>query len=256
MRQTWRKPMLGLLLLAAAPACTTLSGHKADEGPEPAEINTQLGVEYLRKGMYEASSEKLLKALDQNPRYAPAHDAIAVLYEQLGEVDKADSHYRRSLALDDNNAATMNNYGQFLCRHGKLEKAEAYFQKALKDPLYRYPEMVNTNAGICVAKVPDMERAEKYFRTALEINELYLPAIREMARVSFATGNYLGARAYLQRYEVQAKLGADLLWLAVLTEDKLGDRDTSASYALLLKKGFPDSPQARELDKWEHERNR
>ncbi len=256
MARTWLRRMSSVLLLAGVAACASAPGYKTVDGQDPAEINTQLGIEYLRKGLYQASSDKLEKALSQNPRYAPAHDAIAVLYEQLGEIGKADTHYRRSLALDGKNPATMNNYGQFLCRHDKLDEADRYFQKALKDPLYRYPEMVDTNAGICAAKVPDLPRAESYFRRALAINDKYLPAIREMARLNFATGNYLGTRAYVQRYELQAKLTAELLWLAVQTEDKLGDRDTSASYALVLKKEFPDAPETQTMMQWQHERNR
>lgn len=256
MAPTWLRRTAGILLLGGLSACATAPTHNTGNGGDPAEINTQLGIEYLRKGMYEAALEKLEKAIKQNPHYAPAHDAIAVLYEQLGENGKADTHYRRSLSLDEKNAATMNNYGQFLCRHDKLDEADTYFQKALKDPLYRYPEMVNTNAGICAAKVPDAARAEAYLRRALDINSEYLPAVREMARLSYATGNFLGARAYLQRYEQKAKLPADLLWLAVQTEDKLGDRDMSASYALKLKKEFPDSPQTRDLIQWQYERNR
>jgi len=247
---------MGAFLLAGLSACASGPAQRQAEGQDPAEINTQLGVEYLRKGMLEESSDALQKAVSQNPRYAPAHDAIAVLYEQLGEIDKADYHYRRSLALDPKNAATMNNFGQFLCRRGKLDEADGYFQKALKDPLYRYPEMVNTNAGICAAKVPDAARAEAYFRKALQINDKYVPALGEMAKLSYSTANYLGARAYLQRYEQLTKLPADLLWLAVLNEDKLGDSGASASYALLLKKDYPDSTQTRDLLQWQNERNR
>jgi type IV pilus assembly protein PilF len=221
-----------------------------------AEINTQLGVEYLRKGMHESSLQKLEKAIKQDSRYAPAHDAIAVLYEQLGEVDKADLHYRRSLSLDGKNASTLNNYGQYLCRQGKQEKADNHFIKALEDSIYRFPEMIYTNAGICAGRVPDQRKAEIYFRKALAVNASYAPALKEMIRLSFSQDNYLGARAYLQRYEAKGPLDAKMLWVAVQTEKHLGDKDALAKYMLLLKNKFPDSAQATELRKWENERFR
>ncbi len=207
----------------------------------------------MRKGMYESSLQKLEKALKQDSRYAPAHDAIAVLYEHLGETDKADRHYKRSLSLDGKSPSTLSNYGQFLCRQNKLDRAEAYFNKAVKDPLYRYPEMIYTNAGICANKVPDHRKAEKYFREALKRNPAYLPALKEMIRLSYAQDNFLGARAYIERYEAAGTLTPELLWIAVQTETRLDDKNAASRYALQLKKKFPDSAQAVNLRQWENE---
>lgn len=251
-----RQVLIVLLVSSFVAACAPTPTKKPVDNRKKAEINTQLGIEYLRKGMYETSLEKLEKAIDQDAGYAPAHDAIAVLYEQLGEFSKADKHYRRSLALDSKNPSTLNNYGQFLCRQGKLDRAERYFLKAAADPLYRHQEMVYTNAGICANRKPDERKAESYFRKALEVNKSYMPALKEMIRLSFSQDNYLGTRAYLQRYEAQGELSADLLWIAIQTEKQLGDRNAVTKYALQLKKKFPDSAQANELRKWEHERAR
>lgn len=245
-----------LFLVVWLTACVQSPAKKPVDKTKQAEINTQLGVEYLRKGMYQSSIQKLEKAIKQDSRYAPAHDAIAVLYEKLGEPDKAETHYKRSLSLDRNNASTLNNYGQFLCRQKKLKKAETYFLKAAADPLYRYPEMIYTNAGICAASAQDQRKAEGYFRKALDVNKSYPPALKEMIRLSFSQDNYLGARAYIQRYEVQGPLTAELLWIAVQTEKQLGDRNALSKYKLLLKKKFPDSAQANQLRKWEHEQSR
>ncbi|MEE9421914.1 MAG: type IV pilus biogenesis/stability protein PilW [Gammaproteobacteria bacterium] len=248
--------VLSVMIVASAlVSCARAPVKNPVTNTKKAEINTQLGVEYLRKGMHEASLQKLEKALKQDSRHAPAHDAIAVLYERLGENDKADSHYKRSLSLDGKNAATLNNYGQYLCRQNKLDKADAHFLKAVENPLYRYPEMIYTNAGICAGRVPDQRKAEGYFRKALAKNAAYAPALKEMIRLSFTQDNYLGARAYLQRYETKGPLDAKMLWVAVQTEKHLGDKDAMAKYKLLLKNKFPDSAQATELRKWENERS-
>lgn len=252
----WQRVGFLLLIATGLVACVQSPSKKPVDNTKKAEINTQLGVEYLRQSQYEASLEKLQKAIKQDPRYAPAYDAIAVLYEQLGEIDKADTHYRRSLALDSKNASTLNNYGQFLCRQKKLKKAEEYFLKAAADPIYRYPEMIYTNAGICAGKMPDQRKAEVYFRKALSVNKAYIPALREMIRLSFSQDNYLGTRAYIQRYEAQGPLTPELLWIATLTEKQLGDKNAMSRYAIQLKKKFPDSAQANQLRKWENERSR
>ncbi len=254
MKAAVRFALLALVASLLA-ACSSAPGRPQHKGPPPAEANTQLGVEYLRKGMNESALEKLKKAVRQDSRYAPAHDVLGLLYEQLGETAKAEKEYRRALSLEPDNPDFLNHYGQFLCTQGKLKKADDYFRKALKDPVYGYPWLVATNAGICAHKGGDVEKAEQYFRQALKQNPGFQPALREMIRISFARGNYLATRAYIQRYEAQkGTMTPELLWIAVRAEHELGDRNAESSYALLLKNRYPTSTEAAELAKWEHER--
>ena len=197
--------VLTLSLFGACSSVQTKSG-KSEKKQDPAEINTQLGIEYMREGMYESSMEKLKKSIKQNSSYQLAHTSIAILYEKLGEDKLADKHYRKAYNLNRRDSLTLNNYGQFLCRGGRLEEADKMFMAALKDPLYRYPEMVYTNAGICARKRPDVELSDKYFRNALKVNPTYKPALREMIRGSFSQQKYLATRAYLQRSLVFRRL--------------------------------------------------
>ena len=244
---------VGMLVVSLLGACATPSKQPArdSDAQTPAEVNTQLGIEYMRKGMYEASLEKFKKALAQNPRLAIAHASIAVLYEQLGENELADKHYVKAYQLNPNDSLILNNYGQYLCRIGRLEEADQMFTKALQDPLYRSPETILTNAGLCAEKRPDAELAEKYFRQALQKNPIFQPALRQMVRNSFAQQHYLATRAYLQRLQELAPLTAEFLWIGVRTEVELGDRNASSSYAMLLRNGFPESEQAQALIEWE-----
>jgi type IV pilus assembly protein PilF len=242
--------VLTVSLLGACSSGQTKSG-KTGEKQNPAEINTQLGIEYMREGMYEFSMEKLKKAIKQNPDYQLAHTSIAILYEKLGEDKLADKHYRKAYHLNRRDSLTLNNYGQYLCRNGRLEEADKMFMAALKDPLYRYPEMVYTNAGICARKRPDIELSDKYFRTALKVNPKYQPALREMIRSSFSQQKYLATRAYLQRLQEEEALTPEFLWIGVRAEAALDDRDAMASYALVLKNRYPESDETQALLQWE-----
>ena len=242
--------VLTLSLLGACSPVQTKSGNK-EKKQDPAEINTQLGIEYMREGMYVSSMEKMEKALKQNPDYQLAHTSIAILYEKLGEDKLADQHYRKAYNLNRRDSLTLNNYGQFMCRNGRLEEADKMFMAALKDPLYRYPEMVYTNAGICARKRPDIELADKYFRNALQVNPKYKPALREMIRSSFSQQKYLASRAYLQRLQEVGALTPEFLWIGVRTEAALDDRDALASYALVLKNQHPESDETQSLVQWE-----
>jgi len=233
-------------------ACSSNKSKFAEqEKGDPAEVNTQLAIEYMRKGMYEASMEKFRKALKQNPDLQVAHTSIAILYERLGEKDMADKHYRKAYNLNRKDPLTLNNYGQFLCREGRLDEADKMFMAAVRDPLYQYPETVYTNAGICAQKRPDLQQADTYFRKALQSNPQYPPALRKMVEISFAQEKYLAARAYLQRLQEIAPLTPEFLWIGVRAEAALGDKDAVSSYALVLKNRYPESDETQALVKWE-----
>jgi len=234
-------------------ACTSNKSRFAEqEKGDPAEINTQLAIEYMREGMYQASMEKFKKALKQNPNLQVAHASLAILYERLGENELAEKHYRKAYNLNRKDPLTLNNYGQFLCRDGRLKEADKMFAAAVRDPLYRHPETVYTNAGICAQMRPDPELADTYFRKALQANPKYPPALREMVKGSFAEEKYLATRAYLTRLQDVTTLTPEYLWIGVRAEEALGDKNAVSSYALVLKNQYPDSDETQALIKWEH----
>lgn len=219
-----------------------------------AKANTQLGIEYLRSGDLERSRHRLERAISMAPNYAPAHDAIAILYEQVGDHAAAEKHYRKSLRLDKGNAATRNNYGQFLCKQGRYDEAESAFMKAADNAYYRTPWVPLTNAGICLLGVPDNARAETYLRQALARQPTYAPALLNMGKISFAAGDFLSARGYVERYQQVVEHTPDSLWLAIQTEYALKDHQAWGNYALQLKQNFPDSEQYLLLQEWENGR--
>jgi len=248
-----------VLLLALSSGCATVSedGRVIDMEKKKADVshaNTMLGIEYLRLGNYEMSREKLDRALAADPDNTEALDAIAVLYEQVGEPDKAEKNYKKSLRVNPENPRGHNNYGQFLCMQGRYEEAEKEFLRAANDAFYETPALALTNAGLCAMRIPDEEMAEKYFRQALDLDPKYPPALLQMATLNYAGSNYLSARAYLERFREFGKQSPESLWLGVRTEYALDDHQAWGKYALTLKNNFPDSQQAAELQKWEHER--
>ena len=255
MTQNHTALLLPILLLLLSGCATTPSGD--DDGQrlkQAAKANVQLGIAYMRDGEMEMSLNKFEKAIDQDPGLAGAHGGIAVLYDRLDENDKAARHFRKALQLSPKNSQVHNNYGQFLCRQGEFEKADEQFNTAADNPVYSGRPGALTNAGTCTMQIPDLDRAEVYFRRALEIDGKFMPALMRMAQLRYDQSNYIGARAYLQRIEELAPLSPELLWLGVRVEDADGNHEASGRYALLLKNNFPDAMQTRSLQEWEDER--
>lgn len=226
--------------------CAALSSGQS-EREQLADVNRQLGVEYLRQGNLEQANERLTRAVSQDPRNAAAHGAYALLNERLNEPDLADQHYRRAIRLDGQASSILNNYGRFLCSRGQSGRGLEMFERAADNPLYGTPEVPLTNAGLCLDGLGDAERAEDYFLRALGHNARFAPALLRMAELREAAGHPMSARGFYQRYLEVARQSAETLWLGIRIERALGDRDAVASYALQLRTRFPDSDETRKL---------
>ena len=255
----YRKYVTGLLSALLLAGCAAVSDREKELNSKEnraaaAEANTQLGIEYLREGNYEQSLQKLEKALSLDSDLPAAHDAIAVLYDRVGEYKKAEQHYKKSLRLMPDSARAHNNYGQFLCARERYPEAEKQFEEAANNPFYDAVPVVLVNAGLCAWRVPDMEKAEQFFRQAIEQDPDFAPALLQMSKLKYTQDNYLSARAYMQRFQEAAEHSAESLWLAIRLEYALHDRKAVGKYANLLRTMFPDSEQAALLQEWENER--
>ena len=206
---------------------------------EAARANTQLGIEYTRKGQYTLALEKLLRALDQDDSYAPTHAAIALLYARRGENDAAERHYRRALSLDPRDTAARNNFAIFLCAQGKTEEAIPTFEALARDRSHDSPADTWENAGVCALRSGAPERAEGYFREALNINPGAPAALLQMAHLSAQKQDWLRVRAFLQRRERTTAQTAESLRLAAQAERQLGDALAADRYEQQLRRDFP-----------------
>jgi type IV pilus assembly protein PilF len=172
---------------------------------------------------------------------------LAIIYSRLGETTLADKHFRRAKSLQPKNSYTLNAYGSFLCGQKKYKEADVQFKAALKNPLYKTPEVALTNAGICARQHKDLDLAEAYLRRALQHNKRFPVALLQMSKISYETSDNQSARDFLNRYHRVAKPTAESLWLGVQIEQKMGDRDAVASYSMQLKGNFPDSTEVKLL---------
>lgn len=236
-----------LLLLLLLAGCATGSGDgrlkSRNTSNDVAETNLNLGIAYMQRGEYEKSLEKLDRAYEADPNYYETHNAYGLLYQRLGKPDLARKHFKKALSLNPDGSGTRNNYAQFLCQQGDYEEAEKMFEQAAGNPLYKTPAIPLANAGTCAVRNNDEERAEHYFRRALEVNPRIPSALLHMSRLSYEHDKYLSARGYLQRYQEVARHTPGSLWLGIRIERELGDKNAVASYGLLLKNNFPDSEE-------------
>lgn len=241
--------MLVVLVLQAACVSTTTGRTRAEpaSNQDAALQYYQLGASYFRNGTYELARDRLLRALELDPTLAIAHSTLALTYERLDNLRLAEVHYARAVKLKPDSADARNSYAVFLCRERRFDDADEQFQRISRIENVNRPELMFTNAGVCMTQKPDLERAESYYREALEYKSSYGEALLQMSLLKRSQGDSLAARAFLQRYMSANVPTAAVLYLAVQVESEIGDDRASRNLANRLLREFPDSPEARRI---------
>lgn len=239
--------------MAAALVVATASQAQSTAAPpdpilEAGKINARLAIEYMKRDQLQVASEKIEKALLQNPKELTVQLAAGVVFERLLDTKRAEKHFRLALRANADSPEAQNSLGAFLCRHKEHAKGEAMFLKAAANPVYRTPEVAFTNAGVCARSAGAPERAEKYLRQALAVRTVYPEAYVQLAGVSHDRGNHLQARAFIERFLASAPATADVLLLGHQIEMALNDRAAATVFSDRLRKEFPGSVQLRVLD--------
>ena len=245
---------LSVVMLTALTGCmSTRETLGTPDSKRAAEINLQLGTDFLRKNNLAQAKEKIDKAIEQDPRNSNAQITAGMLYERLGQSDKAESHFDKALALDPENPEIQNNYGAYLCQRGKHDRGEKLMLQAATNPLYRTPEVAYLNAANCASAGGDIKRAETNLRKALAVRPKFGEALYQMADLQFKQTDYLSARGFLERYTEVGRTSPATLWLGVRIERALGNAAAAKNYAERLKLEYPRAAQTKELI--ESERN-
>lgn len=244
---------LALALVAASlalGACQSTPPPRYQEQPGDRLVMLQvkLGLGYMQEGQYELAMQRLAKARELGPDVPDVHDALGILHARLGQPARAEESFRRAIELSPDFAAARNHFGGFLCAQGRPEEGEQQLLAAAENPLYKRREVAYTNAGLCLMRHGEPERAEGYLRDALGIDPKMPAALLGMARLTFNSGRHLPARAYLQRYAEVGPKTPESLWLGYRVERELGDRSAATAYAVALRANFPDSRQVQLLD--------
>jgi type IV pilus assembly protein PilF len=233
-----------LLLTACISSTTGRAPPDRDEG-DAADLNYQLGARYYQNGNYELARDRLLLSIELNPKVAATHSTLALTYEALGNLRLATESYEKAARMEPRNFGLQNTYAVFLCNQRDFVAAQKNFDKAANHPENDDAEVALTNAGVCMLQKPDLVAAEGYFRKALDRKANYPDALLQLCLLKFKQEDYLGSRAFLQRYIVAGKTTAGVLYLGAQIEEKLGDERARTEFVNQLLRDFPTSPEAR-----------
>jgi type IV pilus assembly protein PilF len=236
------KKLLVLCLFSTLAITASAKVHEAEKGTisRTGQVNLGLAQSYYENNDLETALQRATTALRSDPRSADVHAMLGLIYSRISQKDKAAAEFKQALALAPNDGAILNVNGVWLCQIGQMQEADAQFARALQDPFYRQPEQALFNAGKCAYKAGQLPKAETYLRSSLQKAPDQPEVLLTLAQVEFALGNYMDARAFVQRRDALGS-SAEILELAAKIEDASGDHRAADKYRQRLNDEFPGS---------------
>jgi type IV pilus assembly protein PilF len=212
-----------------------------------AEIHTELAAGYYERAQMDVALEELGIAEKIDPTYPRIYNLLGLVYAAMGELPRAEAQFRRAIELAPNDPDARHNYGWYLCTHGRARESIAEFEVAIRNPLYRTPEIALVNAGKCSAAIGDVAAAEQYFRRALQLRPNDASAAYNLALLSYKSARLAESRALMKVVMQQTTPAPEALFLGMCVERKLGDRQAEQSYVAQLRNRYPDAAETRAI---------
>jgi len=186
------------------------------------------------------------KAPEQQPRITPPQQPQASPAERARlHTELAGGYYERALAPNDSDI--HHNWGWYLCEHKREREALEQFEIAVRNSLYRTPEIALVNAGRCAQTIGEIRVAESYFRRALGAQPGNALASYGVALIAYKEARYEEARRWMRAVMQTTTPSPEAIYLGVCIERKLGDRQAELSYTSQLRNRFPDSAETKAL---------
>ena len=212
-----------------------------------ADVHADLAAGYYERGQMEVAIEELGIAEKLDPTHARVHNLYGLVYATMGDLARAEAQFKRALELAPSDPDARHNWGWFLCTTGRARESIPEFDVAIRNPLYRTPEVALVNAGKCSAAAGDVAAADQYLRRALQLRPNDAGAAYNLALLSFKGGRVPESRALMKVVMQQNAPSPEALYLGMCVERRLGDRQAEQSYVTQLRNRYPESAEARAI---------
>jgi len=233
--------VLGVLLSGCV---TTERGgfDKAKTVDEAVAVRVHAAKQYLASRDFASAKRHLKSALELDDKSADVHDALALTFGTSGELELADSPFRKAITYGNGGSRYRMNYASFLFRQQKFSAAEKQLEHIADDSLYERRESALILLGLTHLQVLEVKKARQSFEKALVLNPNNQMVLRELSILNYESGEYEQAWRYFQRFrDITAQPGAEMLLLGIQLANQLGDEEARQNYLLALKNLYPDS---------------
>lgn len=145
---------------------------------EPALVTlTQL---YTQTGQADNAIAALIVLNDEHPYNFLYCTRLAILLEDVGDLDGAIQRYERLLQHQPQLATAHYNLALLYKKTKRFVEAERAYEQALRAGI-DHAEEVYSNMGVMFSEIHQADKAQDFYERALQVDETYIPAIFNLA---------------------------------------------------------------------------
>jgi type IV pilus assembly protein PilF len=180
----------GLSVIACAPTNNDILKKQAD-------ASRNLGEVYMNQGQYTAALKELLEAEQKYPNDPMINNSLGLAYLAKERPDLAVDHFKKAIKLQPDFSPAVNNLGNAYLRLNQWDAAIEQFNSLSDDLIYATPHYPMTNIGFAYYNKGDFEKAEKYYQEALKLQPKFPIALRGLGRTYLKMGEVAKAQEVL-----------------------------------------------------------
>src|SRR5262245_6026644 len=163
--------------------------------PLSAKVHNNLALALVELGQLDEAASHFSRSLELDPK-AEIYSDLGFTMARLGKPEVALANYQKALELDPNCASAHSNLAVALVQDGNLEEAESHYRKALSG---RPTAETHNGLGYVLARRGRTDEAIADFRKAIELNPKFTPAYNNLAEALVKQGNLEEAAANYRR---------------------------------------------------------
>lgn len=179
-----------------------------------ANVRGGANVEAFREGTalfeaedYAGAIEKWEEFLADNPTVYQVHQNVGTAYRRMGQLDKAEEHYRIVLEQDPDDTRANTALGEVLIEQGQTQEALPHFERVVEaspdDPAVFY------NVGEIYFEAGKSADAVEYYKMAVEVDPEFLPAYQQLGYAYLNTNDTDNAIVAFEKYLELAPEGSE-----------------------------------------------
>ncbi len=233
------------LMLAASP----LAHGGEEQASRKAASKLKLASSLFEAGRLGEALSTVGKAIDEDPKYAPAHLLKGMILFRIGTMEDALKAFERTLDLQKNNTDARNWKATVLVQLERYDNAMHEWEIALKDLTYPTPERIHCNIGMLYRLRGDTDAAIKSLLVAVNLNRSYARGYYELG----VTYDQIGKNDEALRAYQDARVGMNddpalnlRLALALLRSGDGGKAKEHFEKVIKLQPDGPEAAQARD----------
>lgn len=228
-----------------------------------------LGQIETERGNLEQARRYYIVAVQLDPDTTAAYNNLGHVLLKLNRIDEADAAFREALTQDGTLASAAFGRGEVGARRGQLAVAQRFYEHAIRhapnEPVFHksLADVLRNMGNIKEAEVVEThyrrKLAERYLRQAhwfienkqpgraltplqkaLEMDDTFTPALKDLAYVQIQLGELTAAKELYQRVLTIESASRQALFHLGMIESKLGNQTAAASHYLTLIQHEPD----------------